>query len=149
MTTRAALFVVLGAAVAGCEQPARVASPVEPGGNGPADGAPVPLTGDDYTIARMATAHGAFTVEVNVAAGIDTDALARRLVEPVQDRYAEVLVYFYDRASAEKLPISRVQWTAEHGYTTRSYGTDAGSPPGAEASGTAAGQAPDSPPADG
>ncbi len=81
----------------------------------------LPLTNEEYSIVEMATAHGAFTVEVEVVLGADTDSIARRLVEPVQDRYAEVLVYFYDRASDGELPLSRVQWTAENGYVKIEY----------------------------
>ena len=43
----------------------------------------------------MATAHGAFTVEVSGEA--DTPAIARTLIEPLQARYAEILVYFYEQ----------------------------------------------------
>ena len=79
------------------------------------------LTSDEYTIVKMATAHGALTVEVEVDSAADTSSIARRLVEPVQNRYAEVLVYFYDRSADGPLPISRVQWTAERGYVTIDY----------------------------
>ena len=81
----------------------------------------IPLTNEEFSIVEMATAHGAFTLEVEVDLGADTDSIARRLIEPVQDRYAEVLVYFYDRAGDGDLPISRVQWTAEDGYSEIAY----------------------------
>jgi len=79
------------------------------------------LVTDDWTILKMATAHGAFTVEVEVRKGIDTTALAEALIEPLQGQYAEILVYFHDRAADEDLPMLRIQWTASDGYTSTVY----------------------------
>ena len=64
----------------------------------------------------MATAHGAFTIEVEVSGEADTPAIARTLIEPLQARYAEILVYFYDQDDNAALPTSRTQWTAADGY---------------------------------
>ena len=85
----------------------------------PADA--LPLVNEHWRIAEMATAHGAFTVEVEVADGVDTAALARELIGPLQDRYTEVLVYFHARDAGGDLPRLRVQWTAEHGYVETHY----------------------------
>ena len=81
----------------------------------------LPLVSENWRIAEMATAHDAFTVEVEVADGVDTAALARELIRPLQDRYAEVLVYFHARDADGHLPRLRVQWTAEHGYVETRY----------------------------
>ena len=75
-----------------------------------------PLDNERYTILEMATAHGAFTIELEVDADTDTKTLARELVEPMREDYAEVLVYFYDRAGDGQLPMKRVQWTQAEGY---------------------------------
>ena len=83
--------------------------------------ADAPLDNERYTILEMATAHGAFTIELEVDADTDTEALARQLVEPMQEDYVEVLVYFYDRAGDGQLPMKRVQWTQEGGYTQIEY----------------------------
>ena len=56
------------------------------------------------SIVEMATAHGAFTIEVEMAEGVDTDEIARSLIQPLQDRYAEVLVYFHARDAQTDLP---------------------------------------------
>ena len=88
----------------------------------------LPLVSENWRIAEMATAHGAFTIEVEVADGVDTAALARELIRPLQDRYAEVLVYFHARDAAGDLPRLRVQWTAEHGYVETRYQPAAPSP---------------------
>ena len=81
----------------------------------------LPLVSESWRIAEMATAHDAFTIEVEVADGVDTAALARELIRPLQDRYVEVLVYFHARDAAGDLPRLRVQWTAEHGYVETRY----------------------------
>ena len=85
----------------------------------PADA--LPLVSESWRIAEMATAHGAFTIEVEVADGVDTATLARELIRPLQDRYAEVLVYFHARDAAGDLPRLRVQWTPEQGYVETRY----------------------------
>ena len=79
------------------------------------------LVNDDWRIVEMATAHGAFTIEVEIAEGVDTDEVARALIRPLQERYAEVLVYFHARDAQTDLPQLRVQWTAEGGYIETRY----------------------------
>ena len=81
----------------------------------------LPLVSESWRIAEMATAHDAFTIEVEVADGVDTATLARELIRPLQDRYAEVLVYFHARDAAGDLPRLRVQWTPEQGYVETRY----------------------------
>ena len=81
----------------------------------------MPLDNAQYSILEMATAHGAFTLEVEVDAGADTLVIARQLIEPIKEQYAEVLVYFYDRAGDGELPMRRVQWRDGTGYTDVEY----------------------------
>jgi hypothetical protein len=69
----------------------------------------------------MATAHGAFTIEVQVTADVDTGALARELIEPLQNDYAEIPVYFHPRDAQAELPLSRIQWTVFDGYEETRY----------------------------
>ena len=97
-------------AIAGCGG-AGVA-PAQP----PAGEASLRLVNEDWRIVEMATAHGAFTIEVEMAEGVDTAEVARSLIQPLQDRYAEVLVYFHARDAQTDLPEIRVQWTAAGGY---------------------------------
>ncbi len=112
----------MAAALVACgESPAGVEEPSIPAADDIGDVVAVPLTSDEYAIVEMAAAHGVFTVEVEVDPGVDTGFVARRLVEPVQDRYVEVLVYFYDRTADGHLPSSRVQWTPVGGYITIEY----------------------------
>ena len=71
---------------------------------------------EDFRIIEMATAHGAFTIEVEVSGEADPPAIARTLIEPLQARYAEILVYFYEQDDSTVLPMSRTRWTAADGY---------------------------------
>ena len=112
---RAAIVIWL-AVVAGCGG-GSVDAPLRPA----AEETPLRLVNDDWSIVEMATAHGAFTIEVEVTDGVDTAALARSLIQPLQDRYAEVLVYFHARDSETDLPLLRVQWTAAAGYAETRY----------------------------
>lgn len=112
---RAAIAVWL-AAIAGCG-----GGTVDAPAPSDAEEAQLRLVNDDWSIVEMATAHGAFTIEVEIADGVDTAGLARSLIEPLQDRYAEVLVYFHDRDAQSDLPRLRVQWTAAAGYAETRY----------------------------
>jgi hypothetical protein len=103
--------------VAGCCESAPTAEQTE-APRGPAE---MPLDNAQYSILEMATAHGAFTLEVEVDACADTAAIARQLVEPIKAQYGEVLVYFYDRSGDGELPMRRVQWTEGNGYTEVEY----------------------------
>ena len=111
---RAAIVVSL-AAIAGCGGAGE--TPAHPR----AGEASLLLVNDDWRIVEMATAHGAFTIEVEMAEGVDTDEIARSLIQPLQDRYAEVLVYFHARDVQTDLPRLRVQWTAAGGYVETRY----------------------------
>lgn len=111
------LAAVLGAMGAACGGPAPTAEQADAPGR-PTE---MPLDNAQYSILEMATAHGAFTLEVEVDADADTTTIARQLVEPIQDQYAEVLVYFYDRAGDGELPMRRVQWTEGQGYSEVDY----------------------------
>jgi hypothetical protein len=102
---------------AGCDESAPLAEQTE-APRGPTE---MPLDNEQYSILEMATAHGAFTLEVEVDAGADTLTIARQLIEPIKEQYAEVLVYLYDRSGDGELPMRRVQWTDGTGYTDVEY----------------------------
>ena len=111
-----AVIAVSLVAIAGCVGGAGE-TPAQP----PAGDASLLLVNDDWQIVEMATAHGAFTIEVEMAEGVDTGEIARSLIQPLQDRYAEVLVYFHARDAQTELPEIRVQWTAAGGYVETRY----------------------------
>ena len=49
------------------------------------------------------------------------DQAHRSLIQPLQDRYAEALVYFHARNAQTDLPELRVQWAAAGGYVETRY----------------------------
>ena len=79
------------------------------------------LDNEEYSILEMATAHGAFTIEVAVDSDADMLSIAEQLIAPIATQYVEILVYFYDRAGEGELPLSRVQWTNNQGFTEVDY----------------------------
>ena len=70
---------------------------------------------------NMATAHGAFVIEVEAEDPEQTGTISRALVEPIKDDYAEILVYINRMGDDSDLPARRVQWTARDGYVELSY----------------------------
>ena len=58
----------------------------------------------------------ALVVEVEARDLRDADAIARRIVAPVEVAYAEVLVYVQAEAAGDLLYIRRVRWTRNTGF---------------------------------
>jgi hypothetical protein len=86
------------------------------------DGSAEPLLiNDDWHIRNMATAHGAFVIEVEADDPSQAATIARALVEPIKDDYDEVLVYVNQRGGDSDLPDRRLQWTPRDGYVEIAY----------------------------
>ena len=79
------------------------------------------LENEEWRIVEMATAHGIFTIEIEIANSEDSKRLARALVAPLKNQYSEVLIYFYQMGSDEVLPVLRVQWNRETGFVEMFY----------------------------
>ena len=90
--------------------PAPAAGPDEPS-----------LVNDGWYVRNMATAHGAFVIEVEAEDPEQTEAISRALVEPIKAGYAEILVYINRLGDDSDLPARRVQWTPRDGYVELSY----------------------------
>jgi hypothetical protein len=86
---------------------------------------PPPHAGDTYpgwTVTRAYSAHHVMMVEVRADNLSKTSGIAAQIVEPLKDRYDEVLIYFRDpRQAADELPALRTQWTPRGGYVTLDY----------------------------
>ena len=80
------------------------------------------LVNERWHIRNMATAHGAFVIEVEAEDPSQAETIARTLVEPIKDDYDEVLVYVNQRGDDSDLPARRMQWTPSEGYVEISYG---------------------------
>ena len=80
MRQTAAIVVLALVPVTGCREPAPPLGRTEaPGPTG------MPLDNTQFSILEMATAHGAFTIEVEVDADADTQVISRQLIEPIHD----------------------------------------------------------------
>ncbi len=105
----------------------------DPSGMGPSTG-PVGATGtgnattgpllvnDDWQIRNMATAQGAFVIEVEAEDPSQVEAIARALIEPIKADYDEILVYVSRVDDPSDLPARRMQWTPQDGYVEIAYG---------------------------
>ena len=80
------------------------------------------LVNQGWHIRNMATAHGAFVIEVESEDPTQTDAIARSLIEPIRNDYDEILVYVNTPGS--DLPARRMQWTPGGGYLEIAYDLD-------------------------
>ena len=90
--------------------PERAADPDEPS-----------LVNEGWYVRNMATAHGAFVIEVEAEDPEQTETISRALIEPIKDDYAEILVYINRMGDDSDLPARRVQWTPRDGYVELSY----------------------------
>ena len=85
------------------------------------------LVNEGWYVRNMATAHGAFVIEVEAEDPEQSETISRALIEPIKDDYAEILVYVNRMGDDSDLPARRVQWTPRDGYVELSY-----DPPDAE-----------------
>jgi hypothetical protein len=87
--------------------------------------APPPRAGVRYpgwTVTRAYSAHHMMVVEVETDRAANGAAIAAQLVEPLKDRYDEVLIYIRDPGQRPAdLPARRIQWTPRAGYVESSY----------------------------
>ena len=108
---------ILGAFVAGCTQQD---PPDEPA---PRAFAEQGVVNEAWRILKMATAHDIITLEVEVDDLETASDVARQLLAPLENRYAEALVYIYAAGEGEggHVPAMRFQWTASGGLAVVEY----------------------------
>lgn len=86
---------------------------------------PAPRAGDRYpgwTVTGAYSAHYAMVVEVETDRPATALQIAAQVVEPIKDRYQEVLLYVRTpETPADSLPARRVQWTRGGGYVEMIY----------------------------
>jgi hypothetical protein len=70
----------------------------------------------DWGVTKAIGFHGALVVEVDAARPSDALSIAQRIVEPLNPRYDEILVYVRRGSRSPEAPIWRVQWTPAGGY---------------------------------
>ncbi|HJN44038.1 MAG: hypothetical protein CL477_11715 [Acidobacteria bacterium] len=79
------------------------------------------LVNDGWYVRNMATAHGAFVIEVEAEDPAQTEMIAHALIEPIQADYDEILVYVNKVGDESDLPARRMQWTPGGGYVEITY----------------------------
>ena len=79
-----------------------------------------PAPDDDRTwrwsVTRAQASQGALVVTADVLDMAESLAIAQEIVEPVQGKYSEVLVYLRLHGATSQFAGRRVQWTSGGGY---------------------------------
>ena len=79
------------------------------------------LVNENWYVRNMATAHGAFVIEVEAEDPTQTETIGHALIEPMQADYDEILVYVHRLGDNSDLPARRMQWTPRDGYIELGY----------------------------
>jgi hypothetical protein len=75
-------------------------------------------TGQGWRVVNTTSAHRMLVVEVETRRVGEAVAIAQQIVAPVEERYDEVLVFFFDPRARPRRAGLRVQWTRAGGYRT-------------------------------
>jgi hypothetical protein len=79
-----------------------------------------------WTVTRAYSAHHMMVVEVEAERLDDGSKIAAAVVEPLKDRYDEVLIYLRNPGQrADNLAMRRIQWTPRAGYVESIYAPSA------------------------
>jgi hypothetical protein len=76
-----------------------------------------------WTVKRAFSAHHVMVVDVETDRPAEARRIAIQIVEPVRDRYEEVLIYVRKPGTLGELATRRVQWTPREGYVEAIYDT--------------------------
>jgi hypothetical protein len=75
-----------------------------------------------WTVTKAYSAHHMMVVEVETDMPDTARQIAAQVVEPVKDRYDEILIYIREpETPPENLPARRIQWTKRAGYVETIY----------------------------
>lgn len=74
-----------------------------------------------WTVTKALSAHHVMVVDVETDRPEQAKQIAVQLVEPVRDRYEEVLIYIRRPGTAGELAARRIQWTPRGGYVEVNY----------------------------
>ena len=87
--------------------------------------APPPRAGARYpgwTVTRAYSAHHMMVVEVETDSPANASTIAAAVVEPLKERYDEVLIYVRGPGErTDRLAARRIQWTPRAGYVESVY----------------------------
>ena len=94
--------------------------PRPPSSSGLARSLNVPAPDDDRTwrwsVTRAQASQGALIVTADVLDMSESLDVAQQIVEPVQAKYTEVLIYLHQYGAKTQYAARRVQWTPGEGY---------------------------------
>ena len=80
----------------------------------------VPVPDDDrewrWSVTRAQASQGALVVTADVLDMSESLIVARAIVEPVQGKYGEVLIYLHQFGAKTPFAGRRIQWTPRDGY---------------------------------
>ena len=74
-----------------------------------------------WTVTERLVAGSVLVLQVETTHLAEALAIARDLVEPLEPRYAEVMIYFHRPGRPSTLPPRRVQWSPSRGYVETDY----------------------------
>ena len=121
----AAWFAVLAAITVAIGRPARSKPSSEPRPASLSPLPPPPRAGERYpgwTVTRAYSAHHMMVVEVQTDLQANASSIAAQVVEPLRDRYDEVLIYVREPGQrSDDFPARRIQWTKRTGYVELVY----------------------------
>lgn len=74
-----------------------------------------------WTITEQYSAQRVLVVQVETTHLDEARAIAIEISAPLQERYAEILIYFHRPGRPDTLPPRRVQWSRAAGYVETNY----------------------------
>lgn len=74
-----------------------------------------------WTITERYSAQGVLVLQVETTHLAEARAIAIEISAPLQERYAEILIYFHRPGRPDTLPPRRVQWSRAAGHVETDY----------------------------
>lgn len=74
-----------------------------------------------WTVTEQLSAHHVLIVHIETDHLNEARSIARQVVEPIRERFAEVLVYVHRPGRPDAVAPRRIQWTRARGYVETQY----------------------------
>ena len=76
---------------------------------------------EPWTVTRAVSAHRAMVIDVESDVPEDSRQIANDIVDPLQAKYEEVLIYVRPTGNPVDALVRRIQWTPHDGFVEMSY----------------------------